>query len=432
MPEHWEAAVLGAGIAGLCAARALAEAGRSVIVLEANDRVGGRILTESSADSSMAVELGAEFVHGKPEPTLLLAREAGVALTPLPDLHFLKHGNAFLSLPDPWQPFERVMKRLDPSRPDVTAAAFLEQHSVDPETAERFRQLVEGFEAAPIAEVSIKSLSTDSDALAEDDSQFRVEGGYGRLVEFVRARAVACGAEIRLRSPVKCIRWSENGPVSLQLETGASSLSARLCVISAPLAVLQMGSHAGGLTFEPEVVPWRAQLKRLGMGHACRIVFEFDGALLATGVPSAAFIHHPTALFETFWAQQSEGRTLWTAWAGGPKAQELAKESAEQRERLALGSLATLFDLPEATLALRLRVARQHDFSNDPRARGAYSFCRPDGATASKALNAPLGNALFLAGEATDHAYPGTVAGAIASGQRAAKQALAVLGTHQA
>jgi monoamine oxidase len=71
-----------------------------------------------------------------------------------------------------------------------------------------------------------------------------------------------------------------------------------------------------------------------------------------------------------------------------------------------------------------LHSVHQHDFSNDPRARGAYSYCRPGGAKASEALSTPLGNALFLAGEATDHRYPGTVAGAIASGQRAAKQVL--------
>ena len=368
-------------------------------------------------------------MHGKPEPTvsLALAKRALLLAILLEDRHFLKHGSTFLKMPNPWQPFERVMKELDPTHPDVTAAAFLEQHVIDPETAERFRQLVEGFEAAPIAEVGIKSLATDSDALSDDDSQFRIDGGYGGLIEYVRGRAVERGAEIRLSSAVKGVNWQENGPVSLRLEALGASLSARLCIISVPLSVLQSDTQPGRLVFEPEVTPWRAQLKRLGMGHACRVVFEFRGILAAEGVPRAAFIHHPLALFETFWSQERGGHTLWTAWAGGPKAQELARESAEQRERLALGSLATLFDLPEATLAQQLRGVHHYDFSNDPRAGGAYSFCRPDGAKASKALSAPLGNTLFLAGEATDHDYPGTVAGAIASGQRAAKQALAVL-----
>src|SRR5882757_7562405 len=144
--RHWDAVVIGAGMAGLCAARALGEAGKSVVVLEASGRVGGRILSAPLADSSLTAELGAEFVHGKPEPTLWLAREAGVELTPLKDLHFLKHGTAFLKIADPWQPFVQLMNAVDSNQPDVTAAAFLEQASVDSQTAERFRQLVEGFE----------------------------------------------------------------------------------------------------------------------------------------------------------------------------------------------------------------------------------------------------------------------------------------------
>jgi monoamine oxidase len=430
--QHWDAVVIGAGMAGLCATRALAEAGRSVLLLEAKQRVGGRILSLPLADSTLTAELGAEFVHGKPEPTLQLAREAGVELIPLQDLHYLKRGSELVKIADPWQAFEQVMKALDANEPDLTAAAFLEQRSVEPDTRERFRQLVEGFEAAPIAEVGIKSLATDSEALSSDESQFRVAGGYGRLLEYVQARALASGAEIRLNAAARCVLWRENGPISVQLDASSASLSARLCVVSVPLGVLQSEPGRGGLAFEPDVIPWRAPLKRLGMGQACRIVFEFWGSLAIDGIPNGAFIHCPTALFETFWCQAREGRTLWTAWAGGPKAQQLAKESAEQREQLALGALAVLFDLPEATLAEQLCVVRQHDFSNDPHARGAYSFCRPDGATASKALSAPLGNTLFLAGEASDHEYPGTVAGAIASGQRAAKQALAALASDAA
>ena len=107
---------------------------------------------------------------------------------------------------------------------------------------------------------------------------------------------------------------------------------------------------------------------------------------------------------------------------------ELARESSEQRKHLALASLAGLLGLPEPTLRAALVCPIQHhDFSNDSHIRGAYSFCRPGGVAAAKALSAPVGGALFLAGEATCHDYPGTVAGAIASGERAAQQVLSVL-----
>ena len=429
MSTRWDVAVIGAGMAGLTAARLLAEAGKRVAVVEANDRVGGRILTAFDPWGSMAVELGAEFVHGKPKPTLELAHEAGVALLPVEDRHFLKHGTSFFELPDPWQPFAQVLKQVEAGAPDVSAAAFLEQRNVDEATRERFRQLVEGFEAAPIAEVSIQSLSEDSDSLSDDDSQFRVRGGYGRLVRHVRQRAVDSGAEIFLSSPVQRVKWSERGPVTLAFESNRPELEAQLCLIAVPLGVLQAGPEDAGREFDPPASAWATPLGYLAMGHACRVIFEFSGRLSGSQTPHGAFIHHPSSMFETFWSREDEAHTLWIAWAGGPKARELARESAEQRRRLALGGLASLFDCSEATLREQLLSVHHHDFSNDPRARGAYSFCRPGGAKASEALRVPIANKLFLAGEATDHQYPGTVAGAIESGQRAARQALKALAT---
>jgi monoamine oxidase len=94
MSNRYQVAVIGAGIAGLTAARLLAEAGNSVVLLEAQDRVGGRIRTIRDA-GGLPIELGAEFVHGEPQPTLALAREAGVTLSPLHEQHFLKYGAAF-------------------------------------------------------------------------------------------------------------------------------------------------------------------------------------------------------------------------------------------------------------------------------------------------------------------------------------------------
>ncbi len=418
-----DVAVIGAGMAGLTAARLLAEAGKSVILLEARDRVGGRMLTARSAQGS-TIELGAEFVHGSPKPTLELAREAGVRLTPLADRHFEKHGATFRERPNPWQPFATVLSRVKPGEPDSSAQAFLERHAIDASTAERFRQLVEGFEAAPLAEVGIQSLSEDSDTLAEDDSQFRIAGGYSQLVTHARERALSAGVEIRLNAAVARVQWQPGGPVRLGFETDRAELAARCCVVCVPLGVLQASTEDLGLSFEPPVSTWETPLSRLAMGHACRVVLEFSGRLALEGVPNDAFIHNPTSLFETFWVQHTASHSLWTAWAGGPKALELARESRTQKQRLALGALATLFDLPEATLEQTLCSTHQHDFSNDPRARGAYSFCRPGGAKASQALSVPIAGTLFLAGEATDHEYPGTVAGAIASAQRATEQAL--------
>ncbi len=370
-------------------------------------------------------ELGAEFVHGRPEPTLHLAREAGVELLPLADRHLLKDSAGFQEVPEPWQEFAALLERIQPQDADMTARTFLEQNAVEAQVRERVRQLVEGFEAAPLSEVSIRSLATDAESLASDHSQFRIRGGYGTLVDFYLEKLLESNVELRLQSRVTHVKWQIHGPVEVRVAGASGAVCARACVISVPLSVMQ---DAQGLRFEPLVRSWSAPLAQLGMGHAARVILQFRRDFAEYAAPRQAFIHQPSARFESFWADENESFVQWTAWAGGPKAEQLAREPIEHRKRLALAALASVLDLPEATLeAALVRPIQHHDFSNDAHIGGAYSFCRPGGTLAARALSAPIGGALFLAGEATDHDYPGTVAGAIASGTRAAQQALAVL-----
>jgi len=418
--------VVGAGAAGLAAAEKLAESGKAVLVLEASERAGGRIFTDLS--SGTAIELGAEFVHGKPRPTLTLAERAGVELIPIPARHFVKEGGRFVDPGTAFQPFADVLARVRTNDPDESARAFVARHGIEALEREQFRELVEGFEAAPLSQVSIQSLAADSSALADDDSQFRVRGGYRTLLEFLIERARTRGAELRFGARVTRIEYRPRGPVAVHLATQESPLTARLAVIAVPLPVLQGVSLDNRLTLEPAPPELGRALELLAMGQACRVSFRFRPTFAPKHLPAGAtFLREPALAFETFWLQQEAREPIWTAWAGGPKAQLLASESREKRERIALSSLAKLLELDLDTVTRELVSVHHHDFSNDPLVQGAYSFIRPNGMTAARTLAEPIADALFIAGEATDHEFPGTVAGALSSGERAARQALDAL-----
>ncbi|HET9933340.1 MAG TPA: FAD-dependent oxidoreductase, partial [Polyangiaceae bacterium] len=276
MDPRVDVAVVGAGMAGLAAARALSKAGLAVCVLEARDRVGGRVLTIRSPEHG-AVELGAEFVHQDPEPTLRLAREAGVALIEIPDVHFEKRGRELTLWEDAFEPMTRVLDELRDDEPDTSAAAFLAQREFDAETRRRFRQLVEGFEAAPLGEVSIKSLVADAGASEESSAQRTVEGGYIELAEYLSERCRALGAKLRLRSPVTGVERRSEG---VRIHVDGATLSARACVLTLPVGVLE---HEGAERFAlPDA---SKRLQQLGMGHAARVCFVFEDRFRPDALP---------------------------------------------------------------------------------------------------------------------------------------------------
>ena len=137
--------------------------------------------------------------------------------------------------------------------------------------------------------------------------------------------------------------------------------------------------------------------------------------------PGIAFFHAPKAPFPTCWTPLPLRAPLLTAWAGGPKAARLSGKRDAVLVRAALASVVSVF----GNVAQReLAAAYAHDWRADPHARGGYSYLRVNGEGAREALAAPLAGTVFFAGEATESEEPGTVAGALRSGIRAAREAM--------
>lgn len=419
--------VIGAGAAGLMAARRLGEAGCSVELVEARDRLGGRIFT-----TGPGLELGAEFVHGQPAVTVALLRETGATVIPAEGDHWTGDQGRFRIADDQMGGLGGLIARARRLDADMSALEFFQQAARDPALEESARwatRIVEGFDAADPARASLKAIIDEwsSDA-GMDGGHGRPSGGYGALIAHL-ARALP-GVNCRRSWPVGRVAWSP-GAVTVTRADGAAALSARTAVVTIPLSLLQDPAAPGSVRFSPGLSAKAGALDRLHMGPVLKVLFRFRSPFWRTldgdRLRDAAFFFRGEGPFPTFWTAAPDPAPILTAWQGGPVAEAISSERDEGLIDRALASLERLFG-PGAGVRRHLEGAWVHNWQRDPWARGAYSYVGVGGAGARRALAEPLDATLFFAGEATDDGIEAsTVAGALASGARAAREVLAAL-----
>ena len=436
--------VIGAGAAGLAAARDLSRAGRSVIVIEARDRVGGRVFTQIDPVCQLPIELGAEFVHGASAPLFQIAAEGGLLLCDVTEQHWFVDGGRSVEYHDLWEKRERLMAQMKLSQPDQTLRDFLNPLSADRElrgAIEMTKRFVEGFHAARVDRIGVHGLITIEQAEQEMGGlkSFRVIQGYDELMNYLRDDAVAHHAVMQLRSIVKEIRWgSKSAAVTCETPAGPQQFAGNAALITVPLAVLQASANdPGGLRFVPELPTGkRAAIEGLAMGQAVRIALVFrerfwERLQLPHGDDRAdlfelGFIHSSDDSFPTWWTQLPLRAPVLVGWAGGPAAEQFGSKDKSFVLDRALASLGRILALSRDTLRDQLIDSYFHDWEDDPFSCGAYSYLPVNGLEAQAALSHPIDKTLFFAGEATAVGHVGTVHGAVVSGQRAAQEILAV------
>lgn len=417
--------VIGAGASGLIAAKELSASGKSVCVIEARDRIGGRIHTITDERFSYPVETGAEFIHGKLEHSFQLIREAGL------DYYRIK-GNVYQVKNGVWDKQNdfiecagELMNELKTLREDMSVKAFLAKHFPGRENRS-FRESVtryaEGYDASDASRFSALAFKFEMEN--EDEENYRVAKGYTSLVQYLWNECEAKGCVLRLNNTVKQVNWQRQ-PV--KITTGESvAYMAKQVIVTIPLGVWQARSTAkAAIDFIPALKEKQQAARKSGFGGVIKIILQFDELVWKDVAKKIGFIITDRQI-PTWWTQEPDKHAMLSGWVAGPAAAKMKMLRDDEIINKALASLASAFKMKLSVLRKKLVASHVFNWLNDPFARGAYGYEVTGGHQYRRILAAPVKDILFFAGEAVyQGSEMGTVEAALASGKLAAQQLLA-------
>jgi monoamine oxidase len=414
--------VVGAGAAGLAAAHDLSKAGLRLAVLEARPRIGGRVFTVADPAWPVALELGAEFLHGAASVTRDIARSASLPLLSLADRHEWASGVGRAKAVDLWHRYDSLRKQIPSHGADLSFAQFLaSRKGLGAATKRLGRMMVEGYEAAPMDTISSHSLALPPGAPPEDRRQARLPGGQAALMRWLAAGLDPTRATLHLGTVVDTVEW-RRGRASVRTRIGAGTRvrrwEARMVVVTVPIGVLKAVEGPGAIRFTPPLPHARA-LDGLAMGHAIKVALRLRRTLWDE---HTEFLHDPGAVFPTWWTQAPLQTPVITGWMGGRGAETLSDRSDPAVLAQAVRSLSGLLG---RAVENAVEAWRWQDWSADPFSRGAYSHVLVGGLDAASLLARPVADTVYLAGEALGRDESGTVHAAFDSGRRAARRILA-------
>jgi monoamine oxidase len=415
--------VIGAGMAGVTAARRLASTGLSVCVVEGRDRLGGRV--QSIRDfCDRPVEGGAEFVHGVGAATWPEIGAAELATRPCPlvrhTLFNVGGGTRWLPWillhPGAWPAFAilRAISRFQP--PDISAREFLERQGYRGRARVLAEMTLSAHLPGGIDEIGLRGLVEDGVLFLEKSLNHRISAGYDSLPAFV-----ARHLDVRFGFALEELAWNRDGVVLRSRE--GRELAARAAISTLPVGVLK----SGAVRFLPDLpVSKRSALAQIEMGPVQKLLLRFGDRFWPGWAAVIGCGRGPVTLYWPPFYGSDERTPVLIAYATGPRAARLSALSEDEAADVVLGDLSRLF--PKADPRGALVARRRIDWGADPYSRGGYTFLRPGGAGARARLAAPDTPPLFWAGSATAWSpIAATVEAAYTSGHRAAGEVLEYL-----
>ena len=434
-----EVLIIGAGVAGLAAAAKLSVAGVPTLILEARDRIGGRVLTTRPADSDVPVELGAEFVHGCPPESFELIKKGKLKTGEVKGEPFCSNEQA-IGRCDFWGRIEKVLEKMKKeAAPGASFDVFVRQLQ-DPDINEEDKRAacsyVRGFHAAHPEEISVQSLTEGMEAeeKIDGDKSFRLLQGYDAFVNVLDRQRNGEQSRLELNTVVKSVCWKTSGVQveAVSADGGQRTFTALHLLSTLPLGLLSGRPDANLIvSFDPPLNAKTGAIAKLRIGHVIRVSMIFrqrfwaDMKAAGKSMKKMSFLFSRDKTFPTWWSFLPTEAPMLIAWAPADAAESLSHLSDSEICEQAVQALARVFHLPLAHCREELISAHTHNWQTDPYSRGAYSYVAVGGSDVQREFAAPLDNKLFFAGEATNFdGHHGTVHGAIATGYRAADEIL--------
>jgi monoamine oxidase len=419
--------IIGAGACGLMAAYDLSKSGKRVLILEARNRVGGRIHTIHDDMFLMPIETGAEFIHGEFPLTISLLKEAGIKYNEMEGKMFsfrdgeLDKSNSFI------EDSQLLEKRMNELEHDMSVNQFLDTYFPGEkynDLRESTRGFVEGYDAADADKAS--TIAFREEWNSGSMTQYRIEGGYTNLINYMKEKCEAQGVQILLGKIVTDIKWNKSEA------TVNDSFKASKIIITVPPSLLtSAGKNNYAINFSPSIPDTIAAFGEIGYGTVIKFNLQFKEAFwksdviekrLGKSLEKMSFLFSDAEI-PTWWTQYPNPVPMLTGWFAGPKAEKQKDLDEKHLLEKALSSLAFIFRLNVEVIREKLIAWHVSNWGADAFSLGAYSYPTLTTAEAKKELVKPIQEIIYFAGEALDNGnQPGTVEAALKDGRRVAAE----------
>lgn len=427
--------VIGAGLAGLAAARALAGAGHTVTVLEARDRTGGRVHSIRTPGLDAPIELGAEWIAGEGRVHDLL-REAGTTL-------LQADGEFVVQLPEEEREhvddqeelagavIERLREAMENFEGDLPLIEALDRWCSDSRLSHDRAMLLsyaQGFHAADPTRCSTRWFLLVEENQSAGESEYRSADGSSRVVSLLQ-EGLGDRCTLQLDTVVHRVEW-RRGAVTVHATQGEREVTfeGSRAVVTLPVGVLSLAPEsAGSVTFDPPLDGKGGALSHIAMGPALRVTLVFREAFWRElpEFEDFLFVQSFDQPLPTWWRLDPDTLPALVGWAAGPQLAFAGTLEGDALRDAAVRSMAHAFGVPVGTVRQGLVSWHAHDWSRDPYSRGAYSYVLTGGVDAYRTLGEPLEGTLYFAGEATaGDGFNATMEGAVRSGERVAAEIL--------